>query len=141
MPKAASIPFIVKSASRTGAPTALLHMVRWIRAHSERRMGILLQTGGELAEDYARTAPTFALAGSSLDPAGWPGRVLRNAGMAGLHHCLQAAQLRRFAARTSIPVPLPVTMFLRRTRLRNTSLLPCDASVLFLRERMSCPCP
>jgi glycosyltransferase involved in cell wall biosynthesis len=62
-------------AYRAGAQVELLHVLRWMRAHIEREIHLLLLAGGDLLADYATVVPT---------------RVLPRA-LAGLHPRLAAA--------------------------------------------------
>lgn len=51
--------FISHYAGRTGAPIALLQLLRWIRSNTDLQFHILLKHGGELADDFRAIAPTF----------------------------------------------------------------------------------
>ena len=59
--KAPSILFISHEASRTGAPLLLLHLLRWIRRHTDWDVEVLLAGGGEMAGDFAKLSPTSML--------------------------------------------------------------------------------
>jgi glycosyltransferase involved in cell wall biosynthesis len=53
--------FISHDAWRTGAPTVLLHFLRWFKANADVPFLILLREGlGELRPDFERLAPVFA---------------------------------------------------------------------------------
>ncbi len=53
--------FLSPAASRTGAPTALLQLLRWFKAHTDLRFKIILYQDGPLAADFAALAPTVTL--------------------------------------------------------------------------------
>ncbi len=53
--------FVGHEASRTGAPIALLHIIRWLKINGGVEPYVLLLRGGPLVEDYARTCPTTVL--------------------------------------------------------------------------------
>ena len=57
--------FISHYAGRTGAPIALLHLVRWLRDNTELRFDILLRRGGELFDDFNDVAPTYVCSHTS----------------------------------------------------------------------------
>ena len=48
--------FVSPDASRSGAPMVLLHLLRWLRAHTNWRIELLLLRGGPLEGDFARAA-------------------------------------------------------------------------------------
>ena len=53
--------FFGRDASRTGAPMVLLHLLRWLKAHTSLTFQIVLMEGGALAPDFAALAPTVTL--------------------------------------------------------------------------------
>ncbi len=53
--------FLGHEASRTGAPLALLLLMRWLQENSAHRGELFLKTGGELEADYAAAVPTTNL--------------------------------------------------------------------------------
>jgi glycosyltransferase involved in cell wall biosynthesis len=53
--------FLVPDASRTGAPLALLHLLRWFKTNTDLQFRILLYRNGPLADDFAALAPTVTL--------------------------------------------------------------------------------
>ena len=59
--KTPSILFVSHQATRTGAPLLLLHLLRWLRRHTDWHMEVLLVGGGELSGDFASLAPTSTL--------------------------------------------------------------------------------
>lgn len=50
--------FVSHDAHRHGAQLLLLHLLRWLRAHTDLRFEILLKSGGELTADFEALAPT-----------------------------------------------------------------------------------
>lgn len=53
--------FISHYAGRTGAPIALLHILKWLKANSNLRFEILLKTSGELESEFCSVAKTYVL--------------------------------------------------------------------------------
>jgi glycosyltransferase involved in cell wall biosynthesis len=51
--------FVSHYAGRTGAPIALLHILRWLRKKTDLRFEILLRAGGELEKDFALIEKTY----------------------------------------------------------------------------------
>ena len=60
--------FIGHDASRTGAPLLLLHFLKWLRQETRFEFELLLQRGGDLADEYRQVAPTRILHGEVLPP-------------------------------------------------------------------------
>jgi glycosyltransferase involved in cell wall biosynthesis len=60
--------FIGHDASRTGAPLLLLHFLKWLRQERRFEFEVLLQKGGDLADEYRQVAPTRILQGEVLPP-------------------------------------------------------------------------
>jgi glycosyltransferase involved in cell wall biosynthesis len=60
--------FIGHDASRTGAPLLLLHFLKWLRQETRFEFELLLQRGGDLADEYRQVAPTRILHGNVLPP-------------------------------------------------------------------------
>ena len=58
--------FVGHDASRTGAPIVLLHLLRWLKEHTDLPFRIVLMKGGDLAADFAALAPTVTLTEVSL---------------------------------------------------------------------------
>ena len=58
--------FVSHDAHRHGAQLLLLHLLRWIRAHTPLEFEILLKGGGELVPEFEALAPTHRW---PLDPA------------------------------------------------------------------------
>ena len=46
-------------AERTGPPIFLLRLLRWVRAHAELEVAVVLLDGGPLLDDIRALAPTF----------------------------------------------------------------------------------
>jgi len=53
--------FIGHSAGRTGAPIVLLHLLRWLKVHTNISFQILLREGGELEPEFKALAPVWVL--------------------------------------------------------------------------------
>lgn len=54
--------FISNDASRSGAPMSLLHLLRWLRQHSDLSFDLVTREGGPLLPDFEAVAPTCVLA-------------------------------------------------------------------------------
>jgi glycosyltransferase involved in cell wall biosynthesis len=55
---APSILFVSHDASRTGAPIALLTLLKWLQANTDFRCQVVLGSGGALESTFSRLAPT-----------------------------------------------------------------------------------
>jgi glycosyltransferase involved in cell wall biosynthesis len=53
--------FLGHDAGRTGAPIVLLHLLRWLRAHADLDLSVLLVDGGPLEDEYRALAPTWVV--------------------------------------------------------------------------------
>ncbi|MBL8778117.1 MAG: glycosyltransferase family 4 protein [Acidimicrobiales bacterium] len=53
--------FLSHAAERTGPPIILLHLARWLRAHTDLDFGIVFLQGGELEEEFRSLAPVWIL--------------------------------------------------------------------------------
>jgi glycosyltransferase involved in cell wall biosynthesis/FMN phosphatase YigB (HAD superfamily) len=54
-----SIIFVSHEASRTGAPIVLLSMLRWLKANTNIRFGIVIGADGPLRDEFRELAPCF----------------------------------------------------------------------------------
>ncbi len=63
-----SVLFVSHEGTRTGAPIALLHLVRWLRDNSDVAPAIAILRDGPLATDFAEVGPTTVLG----DAVEWP---------------------------------------------------------------------
>lgn len=61
--------FVSHEGTRTGAPMALLHLVRWLRDNSDVEPEIAILRDGPLSADFAEVGPTTVL-GTEVE---WPG--------------------------------------------------------------------
>jgi glycosyltransferase involved in cell wall biosynthesis len=59
--KSGAIVFLVPDASRTGAPIQLLHLLRWVKSHTDLPFRVVLFQDGPLATDFFALAPTMTL--------------------------------------------------------------------------------
>jgi glycosyltransferase involved in cell wall biosynthesis len=82
--------FVSHDATRTGAPIALLHFLRWFRANASRAFSVVLGSGGELVGEFEELAPTW-----SLDWSHWRAGTLRT-------QLLKKARLGAWARRAEI---------------------------------------
>jgi glycosyltransferase involved in cell wall biosynthesis len=67
-----TILFIAHEASATGAPRALLNIMRWLRIHTDFRLRLILRSGGELEKQYREIAEVH------LESAGWGEHLVRD---------------------------------------------------------------
>lgn len=96
-----NILFVSHDATRTGAPIALLHFLRWFKKNSNRPFSVLLGHGGELTADFEQLAETW-----SIDHSSWRPEALRTGLLAamGLRAWARRAEERdaqKFATRCS----------------------------------------
>jgi glycosyltransferase involved in cell wall biosynthesis len=101
MAQAASqgILFISHDASRTGAPIALLHFLRWFKKNSSRPFSILLPSDGDLSPAFAELAETWAIDRSRWCPGGIRRSLLNGMGLAARARRFEIADIQTFAAR------------------------------------------
>lgn len=87
--------FLGNDASRTGAPIALLHLMRWLRTHTDIRCFLLLRrSGGPLQADYAQLGPVVGYDTLHSD-RGWLRRIARRLGCRRLfgRNCLSPVEV------------------------------------------------
>ncbi|RSK36044.1 glycosyltransferase family 4 protein [Hymenobacter metallilatus] len=68
--------FVLHEASRTGAPFTQLHLMRWLKQHTQHKMLILLLKGGALEPEFAEVAQVHVVhppyvPGQSLQIRAW----------------------------------------------------------------------
>ena len=73
--------FVGHEATRTGAPTELLHFVRWFKKNGNRPFSILLGRGGELTTAFQEVADTWSLERSNWRPESLRSRFFRRLGL------------------------------------------------------------
>ena len=93
--------FVTHDASRTGAPIALLHFLRWFKKNINRPFSILLPTDGELAPAFAELAETWSIDRSRWCPAGMRTSLLNGLGLGAHARRFEIANIQAFAARCS----------------------------------------
>jgi glycosyltransferase involved in cell wall biosynthesis len=93
--------FVSHDATRTGAPIALLHFLRWFKRNGNRPFSVLLGGGGELVADFEELAPTWSLDWSRWGPATLWTLLLNKARLGGWASRAQAADTKDFAAKCS----------------------------------------
>lgn len=69
--------FISNDASRSGAPIVLLHLLRWLKQHSELRFDVVTRNGGPLLSEFEALAPTSVLTSENESLLAVPERVRR----------------------------------------------------------------
>lgn len=102
MPKASQrrrILFIGHDATRTGAPTALLHLLRWLKRNGDPPLSILLGGGGELLPEYEKIADTWVANYSKWCPGGIRSQILATAGLGSWANRAERSDIRKFAFR------------------------------------------
>ena len=75
--------FVSHEASRTGAPIALLHMLRWLKRETDWRIHVVLLAGGALEGDFREVGETH-LWELKPGPNAWPQRWQRIKRLAGI---------------------------------------------------------
>lgn len=66
--KTDTIIFISNELSRTGAPTVLLALLKWLKENTKLSFIVLASKGGEIESDFKAVAPTFVLEDRSIFP-------------------------------------------------------------------------
>lgn len=89
--------FVGHEASRSGAPMAQLHFLRWYKLHGKRRFRLLLGCGGPLVSDFEAVADTWALERSRWCPGGLRASSLRVVGLGKWAERAELRDLRKFA--------------------------------------------
>lgn len=89
--------FVSHEATRTGAPMALLHLLRWLRDNSDLEPEIAILRDGPLTADFAEVGPTTVL-GTQVD---WPERTRAERWLTdrGRHQAVRRLQVVRLRAR------------------------------------------
>jgi len=98
---ARGILFVSHDATRSGAPIALLHFLRWFKTNSKRPFAVLLQVGGELVADFEELADTWSIDRSCWRRDALRTRLLITAGLGALARRAEAKDVQRFAAMCS----------------------------------------
>src|SRR5438445_9945954 len=91
--------FVSHDATRSGAPTNLLHFLRWFKTNGNRRFSILLGGSGELTRDFKDLADTWSIDGNQRQPDSLRTRVLVAAGLRARGPGAEATAARAFAAK------------------------------------------
>ena len=74
---AGKILFIGHDASRTGAPIHLLHILKWLKAHTKVSFEVLLRNGGELQAEFEALSPVHLISSPTSVARQRTDRVLR----------------------------------------------------------------
>jgi glycosyltransferase involved in cell wall biosynthesis len=98
---ARGILFVSHDATRTGAPIALLHFLRWFKASSDRPFSVMLGRGGELVADFEEVAETWSIDRSHWCPGGLREYLLTAAGLGDWARRAEAGDIQGFAVRHS----------------------------------------
>ena len=93
--------FVSHDATRTGAPIALLHLLRWFKKNGDRPFSVLLGGGGELVGDFEELANTWSMDCSRWRPDALRRGLLTAAGLGAWGRRAEERDVRRFAARRS----------------------------------------
>lgn len=100
-PRNGGVLFVSHDATRTGAPTNLLHFLRWYKRNGGRPFSVMLGAGGELVGEFEEVADTWSQDWSRWCPGGSRARLLSRAGLGRWSHRAQAREIRRFVGRAS----------------------------------------
>ncbi|MGC2805646.1 MAG: glycosyltransferase family 4 protein [Candidatus Acidiferrales bacterium] len=93
--------FVGNDATRTGAPIALLHFLRWFKTHSNLPFSILLGEGGDLTADFEELADTWSTDRSRWCPGGTRVTYLSRAGFGWWARRGEIRDVQRFAPSAS----------------------------------------
>ena len=85
------------SAARSGATMELLHLLAWLKNNSTRPFSVLLNTGGEILQEFTDLAPTSIAEASRWCPGGIRSIALNLVGLRSLARRARRADLRRSA--------------------------------------------
>jgi glycosyltransferase involved in cell wall biosynthesis len=89
--------FVSHEASRTGAPIALLHFIRWFKKNGNRPFSILLLSDGDLTPDFTELGDTWAIDRSHWCPGGRRTSLLNGIGLGARARRSELAEIQRFA--------------------------------------------
>lgn len=98
---ARGILFVSHDATRSGAPIALLHFLRWFKRNGNRPFSILLGHGGDLIAEFEQVADTWSIARSRWHPYSRWTQLFVRFGLGEWAHRGEAADARKFAAKSS----------------------------------------
>lgn len=93
--------FVSHDATRTGAPMALLHFLRWYKRNGDRPFAVLLPKEGELLPDFEEVADTWPIDRSRWSSGGRRAFFLNRIGLGALARRTEIAEIRRVATRCS----------------------------------------
>lgn len=93
--------FVSHDATRTGAPIALLHFLRWFKRNSNRPFSVLLSRGGELTADFEKLADTWSINCGRWRREALRTRFLMAGGLGAWPRHAETREVQRFAARCS----------------------------------------
>jgi glycosyltransferase involved in cell wall biosynthesis len=93
--------FVGNDATRTGAPIALLHFLRWHKRNGSRPFSILLGEGGELTGDFEALAETWSTDRSRWCPGGIRATFLSKVGLGWWARRAEVRDVRRFTPQSS----------------------------------------
>jgi glycosyltransferase involved in cell wall biosynthesis len=96
--------FVGHRADRTGAPIALLHLLRWLRARTDLAFEVVLETGGELEPCFRELAPVSVIRRAVPGRRSLIGKLLNRCARIPLERVRTAVRLRRLRLRTDIGV-------------------------------------
>jgi glycosyltransferase involved in cell wall biosynthesis len=95
---AQGILFVSHDASRSGAPIALLHFLRWFKNNGNRPFSVMLGGDGELLSDFEEIAPTWSINWSHWRPGTRRTRLLNQVGFGSWACRAETNDARGFAA-------------------------------------------
>ena len=91
--------FVSHEATRSGAPTELLHFLRWFKKNGNRPFAVLLGCDGELTSAFHEVADTWSLDRTDWRPESLRSRFFRRIGLGQWTHRAETAEVVRFVAR------------------------------------------
>lgn len=94
--------FVGHRADRSGAPIALLHLLRWLRARTDLAFEVVLERGGELEPCFREVAPVTVLTRPIGGRRSLGGKLLNRFGRIPLERVRTAGLLRHLGRRSDI---------------------------------------
>jgi glycosyltransferase involved in cell wall biosynthesis len=94
--------FVGHRADRSGAPIALLHLLRWLRARTDLAFEVVLEKGGELESCFRELAPVSVVERPIGGRRSLGGKLLNRYGRIPLERARTAALLRQLRLRADI---------------------------------------
>ena len=103
--------FVSHTAARTGAPIELLRFLGWLKSHSNRRILVLLQEGGELEDAFSRKGQVRVWRRPLKTKIPWIRRILETLRWEGLANLMRMLRARHWIKGYDVKLVVANTAF------------------------------